>query len=131
MTDIAQRGNKLTRTGYAKGGRIGKNIGGVMKAGRAIRRITERLGGGSEGKPHSTRAGRISAGVRKIKRGVKEAKKFGSEKGSDWEKGKFSEATLAAMKKHDFPGGSPHQTVAGKKAALQHATIRAREPKKN
>ena len=28
-------------------------------------------------------------------------------------------------------GGSPHQTVAGKKAALQHATIRAREPKKN
>ena len=32
MTDIAQRGNKLTRTGYAKGGRIGKNIGGVMKA---------------------------------------------------------------------------------------------------
>ena len=49
----------------------------------------------------------------------------------DWEKGKFSKATLAAMKKHDFPGGSPHQTVAGKKAALQHASIRAGKRKKN
>jgi len=101
MGDIAQRGNRLTfakggraeisrvhgelNRGYAKGGRAGHAHG--MSAGKqAIKRITERLGGGSEGKPHSTQAGRISAGVRKIKRGVKEAKKFGSEKGSDWKK---------------------------------------------
>ena len=31
----------------------------------------ERVGGGPEGKPHSTRSGRIAAGVRKIKRGAK------------------------------------------------------------
>jgi len=31
----------------------------------------ERVGGGPEGKPHSTKAGRIAAGVRKIKRGTK------------------------------------------------------------
>ena len=59
-------------------------------------------------------------------------KRQGYKSGSavDWEKGKFSKETLAAMKKHDFPGGGPHQTVAGKKAALQHATKRAKERKK-
>ena len=67
MGDIAQRGNRLT---FAKGGRAGHALG--MSAGKqAIKRITERLGGGPEGKPHSTRAGRIAAGVRKIKRGAK------------------------------------------------------------
>ena len=50
---------------------------------------------------------------------------------SDWEKGKFDKKTLAAMKKHDFPAGGPHQTVAGKKAALRHATKRAKKSKKN
>ena len=47
-----------------------------------------------------------------------------------WTKGKFSKETVAAMKKHDFPGGGPHQTVEGKKAALQHASIRADEERK-
>ena len=40
-----------------------------MSAGKqAIKRITERLGGGEEGKPHSTRTGRIAAGTQKLKR---------------------------------------------------------------
>ena len=42
---------------------------------KPVQKLLEGIGGGSEKKPHSTRAGRISAGVRKIKRGVKEAKK--------------------------------------------------------
>ena len=33
MTDIAQRGNKLTRTGYAKGGRAGHAAGAIVKGG--------------------------------------------------------------------------------------------------
>jgi len=61
----------------AEGGRIGKNIGGAMKAGRAITKLVERAGGGEEGKPHSTRAGRIAAGVRKIKRGARAKKAEG------------------------------------------------------
>ena len=52
---------------------------------------------------------------------------YGSGKTVDWAEGKFSKKTLAAMKKHDFPGGGPHQTVAGKKAGLRHASIRAKE----
>ena len=48
---------------------------------------------------------------------------------ADWKKGKFGEKTIAAMKKYDFPAGGPHQSLKGKKAALQHATIRAHEHK--
>ena len=66
MGDIAQRGNRLT---FAKGGRAGHSLGHT--AGRRLTKTLERLGGGPEGKPHSTRAGRIAAGVRKIKRGAK------------------------------------------------------------
>jgi len=66
MGDIALRGNRLT---FAKGGRAGHAHG--MSAGKqAIKRITERLGGGEEGKPHSTKKGRIASGVRRIKRGL-------------------------------------------------------------
>jgi len=55
------------RKGLKTGGRAGHAHG--MSAGKqAIKRITERLGGGEEGKPHSTKAGRIAAGARKIKR---------------------------------------------------------------
>jgi len=85
---------KAIPTMAAKGGRIGLKKGSVHKPGshsyflhqihkprvkkahgmsagkQAIRRMTERLGGGEEGKPHSTRAGRIAAGVRRIKRGL-------------------------------------------------------------
>jgi len=64
--EISRVHGELNR-GYKDGGRIGKAHG--MSAGKqAIRRITERLGGGEEGKPHSTRTGRIAAGTRKLKR---------------------------------------------------------------
>ena len=43
----------------------------------------------------------------------------------DWKKGKFGKKTIAAMKKHDFPAGGPHQSLESKKAALQHASTRA------
>ena len=93
MGDIAQRGNRLTfakggkgewiepiktkakkdtesvRDVRAGGGRAGHALGHT--AGRRLTKTLERLGGGPEGKPHSTRAGRIAAGVRKIKRGAK------------------------------------------------------------
>ena len=49
--------------------RVGHALGHT--AGRRLTKTLERLGGGPEGKPHSTRAGRIAAGVRKIKRGAK------------------------------------------------------------
>jgi len=60
--------HKGTKPYTPEGGRIGKAHG--MSAGKAIRRITERLGGGEEGKPHSTKKGRIASGVRRIKRGL-------------------------------------------------------------
>jgi len=90
MGDIAQRGNRLTfakggkgewiepiktkakkdtesvRDVRAKGGRAGHALGHT--AGRRLTKTLERLGGGEEGKPHSTRTGRIAAGARKIKR---------------------------------------------------------------
>ena len=57
-----------------------KAIGGVARGARkAADTFTEKVGGSAEGKPHSTRAGRISAGVRKIKRGVKEGIKGAKE----------------------------------------------------
>ena len=65
MGDIAQRGNRLT---FAKGGRAGHAHG--MSAGRLLTKTLERLGGGEEGKPHSTKKGRIASGVRRIKRGL-------------------------------------------------------------
>ena len=69
--EISRVHGELNR-GYNKGGRVGKAIGGwTLK--RPVQKLLEGIGGGSEKKPHSTRAGRISAGVRKIKRGVKEA----------------------------------------------------------
>ena len=66
MGDIAQRGNRLT---FAKGGRAGHALGHT--AGRRLTKTLERLGGGEEGKPHSTSAGRSAAAARKFRRGVK------------------------------------------------------------
>ena len=58
----------------AAGGRTRK-AGGGWTLRKPVQKLLEGIGGGSEKKPHSTRAGRISAGVRKIKRGVKKAKR--------------------------------------------------------
>jgi hypothetical protein len=88
--DYAPKLTKRIHVGRKTGGRIGKLAGGWMLK-KPVQKLLEGIGGGSEGKPHSTRAGRISAGVRKIKRGVKEAKRedkaeggrIGFKKGTD------------------------------------------------
>jgi hypothetical protein len=74
---------------------------------------------GKEIKGRSKRANYRHGGRIGLKHGTK----------ADWKKGKFGEKTIAAMKKYDFPAGGPHQSLEGKKAALQHATIRAHEHK--
>ena len=43
--------------------------------------------------------------------------------------GLISPSSLHLWFKYDFPAGGPHQSLEGKKAALQHATIRAHEHK--
>ena len=53
---------------YDKGGRVGLRIGGQIK------QVLERLGGGKEAKPHSTKKGRIEAGIRRLVRAVKKKK---------------------------------------------------------
>ena len=92
---------------------------------------------GMRGGPMYNKGGRVGLRDRAFRKGgtVKKAKGGRAEfkegkSASDWEKGKFDKKTLAAMKKHDFPAGGPHQTVEGKKAALQHATKRAKARKK-
>jgi len=78
------------------------------------------------GGPHQSLEGKKAA----LRHATVRAGESKKKKVDKWEKGKFSKATLAAMKKYDFPGGGPHQTVEGKKAALQHASIRAGKRKK-
>ena len=103
MGDIAQRGNRLT---FAKGGRAGHALG--MSAGKqAIKRITERLGGGPEGKPHSTKAGRIAAGVRKIKRGTRISKDL------------VQDVFNVVARKHSLgQQGKPHSSKEGRTASF-------------
>ena len=72
MGDISIKGHSpILRQGFAAGGiaRGARKAADTLAAGTLI----ERVGGSEKGKPHSTRAGRISAGVRKIKRGAKKA----------------------------------------------------------
>ena len=60
--------SKVIPTMAAEGGRAGHALGHT--AGRLLTKTLERLGGGKEGKPHSTKKGRIASGVRRIKRGL-------------------------------------------------------------
>ena len=113
MGDIAQRGNRLT---FAKGGRAGHALGHT--AGRRLTKTLERLGGGPEGKPHSTRAGRIAAGVRKIKRGAK-----------SWNKKDITNKRISKDLVHDVfnvvapkhslgQQGKPHSSKEGRTASF-------------
>ena len=45
-------------------------LGGPSVVGK-FSKILERLGGGKEAKPHSTKKGRIEAGIRRLVRAVK------------------------------------------------------------
>ena len=56
---------------YDKGGRVGLRIGGAAKP---FIQALEKLGGDEKAKPHSTKKGRIKAGVRKLVRMVKKKK---------------------------------------------------------
>jgi len=71
--EISRVHGELNR-GYKTGGRVKKAVGGWTLR-KPVQKLLEGIGGGSEGKPHSTQAGRISAGARRIKRGVKKAKR--------------------------------------------------------
>jgi len=109
-----------------------KAIGGSMKAGRAITKLVERAGGGEEGKPHSTRAGRISAGARKIKRGAKEAVKPFVKEATTLEKLRKNKAEGGRIgKKHGFQilgggvKGKPHSTYEGRDDAGRRLFKRA------
>jgi len=76
MGDISLKGKSpILRQSFA--------IGGIAK--HAVRRITDRLGGGKEGKPHSTKAGRIASGVRKLKRGAKKLGEPFVKEATTWE----------------------------------------------
>jgi len=99
--EISRVHGELNR-GYAKGGRAGFAHG--MSAGKkAITKIVERLGGGEEGKPHSTRAGRRAAGVRRIKRFTDKKRGLGRADISSIRKGLKSKAGAFKTHGRDVP----------------------------
>ena len=137
MGDIATKGNRLTKrkgphghasqphlSVHAKGGRAGKFGGGRTN-------LLEELGRVEAEPSNRNRRAEISRVHGELNRGYKDGGRIGFKHGTkpDWKKGKFGKKTIAAMKKHDFPAGGPHQSLEGKKAALRHASIRAHEHK--
>ena len=110
---------------YRHGGRTKKFGGGSTN-------LLEELGRVEGERSNPNRRAEISRVHGELNRGYAKGGRAGFKHGTkpDWKKGKFGKKTIAAMKKHDFPAGGPHQSLEGKKAALQHATIRAGEPKK-
>ncbi len=136
---IQLRGTGAVRTGLRGGGIAKRGTGAALKGGG---RAALRFGGGRtnlleelgrvEGE-HSNRNRRdeIARVHSELNRGYKDGGRIGFKHGTkpDWKKGKFGKKTIAAMKKHDFPAGGPHQSLEGKKAALRHASIRAHEHK--
>ena len=108
----------------ATGGRIGKFGGGRTD-------LLEELGRVEGEHSNKNRRAEISRVHSELNRGYKDGGRIGFKHGTkpDWKKGKFGKKTIAAMKKHDFPAGGPHQSLEGKKAALRHASIRAHEHK--
>ena len=107
--------------GYAEGGRTGLKKGGPKpgthdyfllhkrekkKEGGRTGHV-ERVGGGPEGKPHSTKAGRIAAGVRKIKRGTRISKDL------------VQDVFNVVARKHSLgQQGKPHSSKEGRTASF-------------
>jgi len=87
---------------YRHGGRAG-HAHGMSAVKQAIKGITERLGGGEEGKPHSTRAGRRAAGVRRIKRFTDKKRGLGRADISSIRKGLKSKAGAFKTHGRDVP----------------------------
>ena len=133
--EISRVHGELNR-GYAKGGRIGLKHGGPPTRANKRLGIPGALGRGKV--PTKEALQRMLARRRDFQTHGKDVPTMAAKGGRiglkhgtkpDWKKGKFGKKTIAAMKKHDFPAGGPHQSLEGKKAALQHASIRAREHK--
>ena len=103
----------------------------VKKFGGGRTNLLEQLGRVEAEPSNPNRRAEISRVHGELNRGYAKGGRAGFKHGTkpDWKKGKFGKKTIAAMKKHDFPAGGPHQSLEGKKAALQHATIRAHEHK--
>ena len=99
---------RTVRDVRAGGGRAGHALGHT--AGRRLTKTLERLGGGPEGKPHSTQAGRISAGVRKIKRGAKSWNKKINKMAKDAHLGR---PFMKIKKEKDW--ADPSETVGGRR----------------
>ena len=97
--------------GYAEGGRAGHALGHT--AGRLTKTL-ERVGGGPEGKPHSTKKGRIAAGVRRIKRGAKSWNKKLNKMAKDAHLGRPFMKLEKPKKKKDYVI-DPDETFGGRR----------------
>ena len=119
---IAKRG---TGVALKTGGRA------ALRFGSGRTNLLEELGRVEGEHSNRNRRDEIARVHSELNRGYKDGGRIGFKHGTkpDWKKGKFGKKTVAAMKKHDFPAGGPHQSLEGKKAALRHASIRAHEHK--
>ena len=106
--EISRVHGELNR-GYKTGGRVKKAVGGWTLR-KPVQKLLEGIGGGSEGKPHSTQAGRISAGVRKIKRGAKSWNKKINKMAKDAHLGR---PFMKVKKEKDW--ADPSETVGGRR----------------
>jgi len=68
---VKEIGKEYGAKPHATGGRVGLKTG--LLARRGIQGLHEQLGGGVEGKPHSTKEGRIASGKRRLERLRKKA----------------------------------------------------------
>ena len=131
-TGVALRGGGIAKRGTGVALKTGGRA--ALRFGSGRTNLLEELGRVEGEHSNRNRRAEIARVHGELNRGYAKGGRAGFKGGksaSDWEKGKFDKKTLAAMKKHDFPAGGPHQTVAGKKAALRHATIRAGEDKRD
>ena len=94
-----------------EGGRAGHALGHT--AGRLTKTL-ERVGGGPEGKPHSTKKGRIAAGVRRIKRGAKSWNKKLNKMAKDAHLGRPFMKLEKPKKKKDYVI-DPDETFGGRR----------------
>jgi hypothetical protein len=107
----AKKDTESVRDVRAEGGRAGHALGHT--AGRLTKTL-ERVGGGPEGKPHSTKKGRIAAGVRRIKRGAKSWNKKLNKMAKDAHLGRPFMKLEKPKKKKDYVI-DPDETFGGRR----------------
>ena len=121
MTDIAQRGNKLTRTGYAKGGRAGHAAGAIVKGGvKAGKRFLDFIKSGKHVDKHGVKVNVPKAAERltgkpHVDHGKrKRIKHLGKGKAAG---GRIGKAGGGALSFEHFGGGEkgkPHSSKEGR-----------------